>query len=145
MKKLLLSIVFLFAAQGAMADVLSLNVSPLNPTPGATTKHLKVYASGQVHLSYCDLATGQCYPSKYLATLSWYAMNHIYNMTEQARFGAVETTTPLCAAVPFESKSYTAAGGSVFLEDGTYPCGTFRQNTSDAADYLLNVLRQYEN
>ena len=144
MKKIMFSLLVLFATQSAMADVLTLTVTPLNPSVGAQTKYLKVFQSGQVQVTYCDAINGYCAPSTYLATLSWYAMNHIYQLTEQARYAPIETNFPLCTAVPFESKSYTAARGSVILEDGTYPCGAFRQNTSDAAAYLLSILRQYE-
>ncbi len=144
MKKLLMSVLVLFAAQGAMADVLSLTVNPLELVPGAKTKYLKVFSSGQVNVTYCDVVSGQCDPSLYLATLSPYAMNYIYRMTEQARFGAFDQVNPLCTAVPSESKLYAAGSGTVVLEEGTYPCGAFRQNTSDAAGHLLSILRQYE-
>jgi len=144
MKKLLLSVLVLFAAQGAMADVLTMTASPIQVAPGAKVKYLKVFSNGQVGVTYCDSYSGQCDPSMYLATLSPYAMNYIYRMTEQARFGAFEAVNPLCTAVPSETKIYAAGSGSVILEEGSYPCGAFRQNTSDAAGYLISILRQYE-
>jgi len=144
MKKLLLSVVLAFAAQTAMANVLELQVTPLNPVEGSKTKHLKLYTSGEVHLNYCDIKSGVCDPSTHLATLSWYAMNHLQNMVEQARHGVMVEEIPTCTAVPTEAKSYTADSRMVVLEDGTYPCGAQMLNRTDAAYYLSSVLKQYE-
>ena len=146
MKRSLLSLFFIFAAHSAMANVaLEVRVSPLNSFPGATTKYVRVYNSGEVYRSYCEISNGHCYPATRLAVLSHYAMNHIFNLNEEARYGVIQDNTPLCAAVPSEAKTYTASNGSVLLENGTYPCGMFSMNQSDAAYYLLGVLRQYEN
>jgi|SRR5688572_21068965 len=145
MKKLFLSLFVAFAASSAMANIqLELKASPLNPGVGAKDKYIRVYTNGTVFLNYCDIQTGVCDPAIYLATLSHYAMNHIYNLTEQARYGTLLENKPLCTAVPVEAKTYTGSNGTVVLESGTYPCGVFTQNTSDAAYYLIGVLRQYE-
>ena len=145
MKKLFLSLVVAFAAHSAMANVqLELKHAPLNPVQGDQVKYIRLYTNGTVFLNYCDALTGTCLPATHLATLSHYAMNHIYQQTEFARGGALLENKPLCTAVPSESKVYSASNGTVSLEFGTYPCGVFTVNQTNAADYLISVLNQYE-
>ncbi len=145
MKKLFLSLVVAFAANSAMANVqLELKQSTLNPVEGDQVKFIRLYTNGTVFLNYCDALTGVCNPATHLATLSHYAMNHIYAQTEYARGGVLIENKPLCTAVPSEQKIYSASNGTVLLETGTYPCGVYTVNRTDAADYLISVLNQYE-
>jgi len=145
MKKLFLSLIVAFSAHTAMANVqLELKHASLNPVEGDQTKYIRVHTNGTVLITYCDSLTGACLPATHVATLSHYAMNHIYRETEFARGGNLIENKPLCTAVPSESKSYSASNGTVALEYGTYPCGVFTVNATNSADYLISVLNQYE-
>lgn len=146
MKKFVLSLIVAFAAQSAMANVqLEAEIAPLNPVPGSLTKFVKIYKSGEVHVTQCETLTGNCYPTAHVATLSWYAMNYINGQIEMARAGALIEDKDGCTEAPTISRTYTADDKTVLLEKGTYPCGSVFMNQTDAAYYLVSVLKQYEN